>query len=215
MNEAPQGAAAWDLPTRAFHWLLALLVVFSFTTGKIGGPWLEWHMKSGYAILALLLFRLGWGMAGPANVRFARFLRGPRAALAYLRELRRAPVPAAARHNPAGGWMVMLMLAVLLLQAGTGLFTNDESSHEGPLAPLVSNATVDRMSMIHGYNQWAVVAAAGIHVTAIAAYQWILGLNLTRAMVRGPWAVPLRAILLLAAAGATVYALVVLLPRFR
>jgi cytochrome b len=215
VSEAPHEAAAWDLPTRAFHWLLAFLVVFSFTTGKIGGPWLEWHMKSGYAILALLLFRLGWGVVGPPHGRFAGFLRGPRAALVHLREVRTAPVPVTARHNPAGGWMVVLMLAVLLLQAATGLFTNDESSHEGPLAPLVSNATIDRMSAIHGWNQWAVVAVVGIHVTAIAAYQWILGMNLTRAMVRGPWSASPRAILLLAAAGAAVYALVVLLPRFR
>lgn len=215
MSPAPHAAAAWDLPTRAFHWLLALLVVFSFTTGKIGGPWLEWHMRSGYAILALLLFRLGWGVVGPPNVRFSSFLRGPRAALAHLRELRAARAPFAARHNPAGGWMVVLMLAVLLLQAATGLFTNDESSHEGPLVALVSNATVDRMSTIHGYNQWAVAAVAGVHVAAIAAYQWILGVNLTRAMVLGPRGVPLRAILLLAAAGAAVYAVVVLLPRIR
>ena len=41
----------WDAPVRLFHWALAALVVFSYATGKIGGSWLEWHMRSGYAIL--------------------------------------------------------------------------------------------------------------------------------------------------------------------
>ncbi|MFN3566331.1 MAG: cytochrome B, partial [Burkholderiaceae bacterium] len=44
----------WDLPTRLFHWTLALLVVFSVTTAKIGGNWMDWHLRSGYAVLALL-----------------------------------------------------------------------------------------------------------------------------------------------------------------
>lgn len=206
---------AWDLPTRLFHWLLAVLVVFSFTTGKIGGPWLEWHMRSGYAILALLLFRLAWGVAGPPNVRFARFVRGPRAALAYLRAIRTTRLPVEPAHNPVGSWMVLAMLAALLLQAASGLFTNDESSHEGPLASLVSNAVVDRMSTLHSFNQWVVACLAGLHVLAIAAYQWILGMNLTRPMVVGRGDMPLRALVLAAAAAAAVYALVVVLPRTR
>ena len=85
MSAAPQDDAAWDLATRVFHWLLAVLVVVSFTTGKLGGPWLEWHMRSGYAILALLLFRLGWGLVGSRNARFAEFVRGPRAAATHAR----------------------------------------------------------------------------------------------------------------------------------
>jgi len=64
----------WDLPTRLFHWLLAALVVFSFTTGKLGGDWLTWHFRSGYAIASLLLFRLLWGFAGSRYARFASFL---------------------------------------------------------------------------------------------------------------------------------------------
>ena len=67
----------WDLPTRLFHWLLAALVIFSFTTGKLGGDWLTWHFRSGYAIASLLLFRLLWGFAGSRYARFASFLPSP------------------------------------------------------------------------------------------------------------------------------------------
>ena len=215
MNSASQAHAAWDLSTRVFHWLLAVLVVASFTTGKIGGPWLDWHMRSGYAILALLLFRLGWGLIGSRNARFVEFVRGPRAAATHLREVLAGRVPVAAGHNPLGGWMVIAMLALLLLQAATGLFTNDESSHEGPLAKMVSNAVVDRMSIIHGINKWLVVAAASLHVVAILAYQWVLKVNLMRPMISGPRSVPMRAVILLVSSAAAVYALVVVYPGAR
>jgi cytochrome b len=208
----PEGAA-WDLPVRAFHWLLATLVVFSYVTGKIGGPWLEWHMKSGYGILALLLFRLAWGFAGSPSARFSAFLRGPRAAISHVHALRAGNPPYSSTHNPLGGWMVVAMLAVLALQAATGLFTNDESSHEGPLAALVANATVDRMSVIHDWNQWLIVGAVALHLAAIAYYQWALGRNLTRAMAFGSWRFPLLAVVLAVVAAAIVYALVVVLPR--
>jgi len=59
----------WDLPTRLFHWLLAALVLCSVVTAKLGGLWIDWHMRAGYAILALVLFRVLWGFAGS---RYAR-----------------------------------------------------------------------------------------------------------------------------------------------
>lgn len=215
MSGVPRERAAWDLPTRAFHWLLAVLAVASYTTGKIGGPWLEWHMRSGYAILVLLLFRLGWGLVGSREARFAQFLRSPRAVAAHLRELLAGRAPVTAGHNPIGGWMVVAMLALLLLQVSTGLFTNDESSHEGPLAKTVSNAVVDRMSVIHELNQWLIVAAVGLHVAAILAYRWVLKVNLVGPMISGPWSLPWRAVVLLVSSAAAVYALVVVYPGTR
>jgi len=207
---------AWDLPTRLFHWALVVLVVFSYATGKIGGAWMEWHMRSGYAILALLGFRLAWGFMGPAHARFASFLRGPSTAAAYVRALRGGERRRTPGHNPLGGWMVMLMLALLLLQAGTGLFSNDESAHEGPLAAKVSNAVVDRMSALHGINQGVIVTAVVIHILAVAFYEWRLRMNIVRPMLVGvpsrPVTLALAALLLVVSAMA-VYALVAIYPR--
>jgi cytochrome b len=215
VNPGLPARAPWDFPTRAFHWSLVLLVVFSFTTGKVGGAWLEWHMRSGYAILALLLFRIAWGFAGSENARFASFVRGPRAAIAHGRAVLRGSRAYPPGHNPLGAWMVLALLAALLLQAATGLFANDESAHEGPLAASVSNAVVDRMSEIHSFNEWVVVGAAAVHVAAIAFYQWRLKIDLIRPMVFGPTPLPetARAAAWLAAAALAVYALVVLFPR--
>ena len=73
----------WDLPTRLVHWAIAALVPFSWWSAHAGH--LPWHRLSGYSILGLVVFRLIWGVAGSSTSRFASFLRGPAAVLAYLR----------------------------------------------------------------------------------------------------------------------------------
>lgn len=217
----------WDLPVRLFHWSLAVLVVFSYVTGKIGGSWLEWHMRSGYAILALVLFRIAWGFVGSDTARFASFLRSPAAAIAYLRELARGAVPPVVGHNPAGGWMVLALLAALLVQAVAGLFVDDEIATQGPLAAKVSNALVSQMTRLHDYNQWVLVGLVALHVVAIAIYRWHFKVHLTRLLVTGTasslapglTAPRLRstglALALLAVSSALVYALVVIYPAMK
>ncbi len=224
MTPTPSRIRVWDLPTRMFHWILAALAIFSFTTGKVGGDWMAWHLKSGYAILVLLLFRIAWGVVGSETARFGHFLRGPRAALAYARATLRGRHPAHAGHNPLGGWMVLAMLAALLLQAATGLFADDEIATRGPLAVKVSNATVSRMSAVHSYNEWAIAALVALHVLAIALYRWRWNVALVAPMLHGwmpadpslraPVLRPLSlAALVLAACVAIVYLLVVVFPR--
>lgn len=214
----------WDAPVRLFHWALALLVVFSFASGKIGGALLEWHMRSGYAILTLLLFRLAWGVVGSQTARFATFVRGPAAVRAYLRDSRGWAGRAAAGHNPLGAWSVVAMLAALSIQAFSGLFVDDEIATQGPLAVKVSNAFVSRMSALHAYNEWLVVALVALHVAAIAVYQWRMRIDLVGPMVRGtldvtratdaaPQRTPALAAAIAAAAAAFVYWLVVVFPR--
>ena len=216
--------AVWDAPVRLFHWALAVLVVFSFVTGKVGGAWLEWHMRSGYAILALVVFRLAWGVVGSQTARFGAFLRGPRAGLEYLRATLARRHPAVLGHNPLGGWMVLFMLALLLVQAASGLFVDDEISTQGPLAGKVSNALVARLTTLHRYNEWVILGAVVLHLAAIATYHWVLRVNLVGPMVHGRMEVPtpvpapraaspVFAAVLFALACAAVYWLVVIYPR--
>ena len=213
----------WDAPLRLFHWLLALLVVFSYVTAKAGGEWMQWHMRSGYSILSLVLFRIAWGFAGGTTARFASFVRGPGAAIGYLRGMRgRKPVTIG--HNPLGGWMVLVMIAALLVQAVSGLFVDDEILTQGPLAAKASGDVVSRMGWIHDRNEWVLVALVGLHVAAIAFYAFILRANLVAPMVHGraelaedvapprPGSAALAAVLMLMAAG-FVYWLVALYPR--
>ena len=208
---------------RLFHWTLAVLVVFSYATGKVAGEWLVWHMRSGYAILALLLFRLAWGVAGSPNARFASFVASPLRAASYLRGALAGRVDYVAGHNPAGGWMVVFMLAVLVVQAASGLFVDDEIATQGPLAVKVSNAVVARMSWVHHWNEWVLVGSVAVHVAAIGYYFWMLRLNLVGPMLHGrvPPEYPqppahasnVRAAVVFALACAVVYWLVIVYPR--
>jgi cytochrome b len=227
VTAAPDGGvrvAVWDAPVRLFHWTLAVLVVFSFVTGKVAGSWLEWHMRSGYTILALLLFRLAWGVVGSQTARFTAFVRGPRAGLDYLKATLARRQPQVLGHNPLGGWMVLFMLAILLVQAATGLFVDDEISTQGPLAVKVSNAMVARLTTVHRYNEWVILAAVVLHVIAIATYHWGLRVNLVGPMVHGKMVIPAAvppprvaaswvAAVLFAIACGTVYWLVAIYPR--
>ncbi len=161
----------WDLPTRLFHWVLTIGVVFSFATGKLGGDWLTWHFRSGYVIAALLLFRFVWGFAGSRYALFSSFLPSPRR---IWRRVRAKPdaTPASAGHSAIGTLSVYALLLVLAAQIATGVFSNNGSFIEGPWVKFVSGATSDRLSSVHYYTHWLIAALAALHVAAIAFY-WL------------------------------------------
>jgi cytochrome b len=175
----------WDLPLRLFHWSLVLLVAVSVVSAEIGGNAMQVHMLSGYSILALLLFRVLWGFLGGTHARFASFVRGPLAVIAYLRALQRNNAEHHLGHNPAGAWSVILMLLALLAQAATGLFANDDIATEGPLAKLVSKALSDRITGVHHLNLWLLYALIGLHLSAIAFYFFHKRENLVKPMLTG------------------------------
>lgn len=98
----------WDLPTRLFHWSLALLVFGAILTGKIGGGAMVWHGRIGIALVGLLVFRLIWGFVGWTYARFAQFMPTPASLSAYLRGQWRG-----LGHNPFGAISVLGLLALL------------------------------------------------------------------------------------------------------
>lgn len=182
----------WDVPVRLFHWALVLLFAFMFYSGKTGSDWMEWHMRAGYAILALVLFRISWGFAGSTHARFSSFLAGPSACIQCVKHLlARKPAPYAG-HNPLGGWMVLVLLLGLLFQAGTGLFANDDLLSEGPLAALVSKATSDQMSALHSWNFNLLLLLAGLHLIAVLYHAGFMKENLIGAMFTGVKRLPER-----------------------
>ena len=183
-----QGAAPvrlWDLPTRLFHWLLVVLVVSSFATGKLGGNWMLYHERCGEAILALLIFRLAWGFIGSTASRFHTFLAGPSTVLRYALTLFRREPDHHLSHNPLGGWSVAAMLLVLLIQAGTGLFANDDIATEGPLYKWVSKAASDRLTSIHRLNHDVIIILVAVHVAAVLFHLIYKRENLITPMITG------------------------------
>lgn len=175
----------WDLPTRFFHWLLLLLVISSFVTGKIGGNFMRYHEWSGEAILTLLLFRLVWGFIGSTPSRFRSFLAGPATVMRYSLTLLRRDTPHYLGHNPLGGWSVMAMLLALFLQAGTGLFADDKIATTGPLYKWVSSAASDLLTSIHRLNQKVMIILVAVHVAAVLFHLICKNENLVMPMITG------------------------------
>ena len=174
----------WDAPVRLFHWLLVALLGFSWWSGEQHE--MEWHRLSGYGILALLIFRIYWGFAGGKTARFAQFLRGPRAAFAYVRSIGGKAYAPAPGHNPIGGWSVILMLGTLLTMVVAGLFAVDVDGLEsGPLADYVSFDQGRLASDIHSVVFNLILALVALHVLAIAFYLIALRRNLVAPMIHG------------------------------
>ncbi len=204
----------WDLPVRLFHWTIVLLILAAWLSQELDQ--MELHMWIGRTTLSLLLFRIAWGFIGSDTARFGRFLRGPAAALRHLAQIRRREPDREIGHNAAGGWMVLVMLVLIGVQAGTGLFSNDDGNTEGPLMHLVSKDRSDFLSHIHALNFKLIEAAIVLHVVAIAAYAILKRQNLVRPMITGEklmptdapaprLANPLLALLALALAAALVF----------
>ena len=132
----------WDLPTRVFHWALVLGVIAQAITGLVGGDAMAWHLRVGYSVLALLLFRLFWGLVGGRWSRFRAFAYSPQSVLDYLKGRGRGKPEHGVGHSPLGAGSVFAMLLFLLAQVASGLFSDDEIAAAGPLTRFVSNSTV-------------------------------------------------------------------------
>jgi len=174
----------WDLPTRVFHWLLVLCVVGLVVSGQLGGSAMQWHFRLGYVVLALLLFRLVWGFVGGRWSRFGVFVRAPGVVLRYLRG--QVTPEMEAGHNPLGAWSVLGLLAVGLVQVGTGLFSDDEIFNSGPLSHLVSSDWVSLSTWVHTeVSKVVLIALVLLHVAAIVYYRVAKRRDLVRSMLTG------------------------------
>lgn len=174
----------WDLPTRLFHWILVLAVAGCWWTGE-RGP-VETHALLGYAVLALLLFRLGWGLVGSETARFSSFVRGPRAALGHLGHLvRRGPLDHHVGHNAVGGYAVILLLLMLAIVAVSGLFLYDDEIYWAPLNAWVSEETAELLHEVHHEGFELLIILIAIHVLAVFFYLIVKRVDLIRPMLSG------------------------------
>jgi cytochrome b len=181
----------WDLPVRLFHWVLVALILAAWVTQYLDR--MRLHVWIGESILTLLLFRVVWGFVGSDTARFSRFLRSPVAGLRHLAQLRRREPDREIGHNAAGGWMVLVMLALIGVQVGTGLCANDlddGGDTEGPLMHLVGKDRSDWLGHVHYLNFKAIEAVIVLHVLAIVAYAVLKRQNLVRPMVTGTKLLP-------------------------
>lgn len=211
MSNAARVVLVWDVPVRLVHWLIVTLVAAAYVTWRLN--WMVWHGRIGDVLLALLLFRLLWGFFGSETARFSRFLTSPRTALEHLKYALLREPDHQVGHNPAGGWMVVFLLVLLLGETLTGLYVANDIADVGPLTGFVPAPAANAIEASHAILWDVLLAAIVLHVLAIAGYAAIKGQNLLRPMIIGskvlPASVaapriagPVRAVLLLAGCAA-------------
>jgi cytochrome b len=194
MSHAPPPLIAvrvWDLPTRVFHWTLALTIVGSVLSAKIGGGAMVWHFRFGYLVFTLIAFRVLWGLVGGRWSRFSSFIYAPGTVLRYLRGQVRGDEHFDVGHNPLGSFSVFALLGFLALQVATGLVADDEIASAGPLNRFVASATASRATHWHkDFGQWILIALVALHVAAIVFYLVRKKHNLVRPMIVGDKPLP-------------------------
>jgi len=186
----------WDLPTRLFHWTLVALVAFLWVSSDLT---LTWHMRAGEAVIALVLFRLAWGVVGSSRSRFSDFVAAPATARRHFDEVRGLLKPGGDAgehaptigHTPLGGYMILVMLGLLAVQATTGLFSVDDVATEGPLSHLVSRHTAKLLTAIHHLNFDLIALCVVAHVSAALFYLLRKHENLIRPLLTGCKRIPL------------------------
>ncbi|TCP61975.1 cytochrome b [Rhodovulum bhavnagarense] len=176
----------WDPLLRIFHWSLTLCVVAAWGLGQFGPDVMTLHFYFGYAVLGLLAFRVIWGFVGPEHARFANFAYGPFSILKYVFGMFRRKPSYWRGHNPLGGFFVFVLLAVLAVQAGSGLFVDPEDYiNVGPLAKYVGSDSRLAALSLHDVMGWVVLGLVALHVAAIGFYNKWKGENLVTPMVTG------------------------------
>jgi cytochrome b len=207
----------WDLPTRLFHWLIVALVAAAYATLRLN--WMQWHGWVGETLLAALIFRLLWGFFGSDTAKFSRFLGSPKAAARYLRRALVREPDHEVGHNLAGGWMILLLLALLLGETLTGIYVANDVADVGPLTEITPASVANAITAAHATLWDILLAAIVLHVFAIAGYAAAKGQNLLLPMITGTkrlppevpaprLASPVRALVLVALSAAAVAALV-------
>lgn len=167
----PAMVRVWDPFVRVFHWSLVALFTLAFITGD----WLDrLHEAIGYAIAALIAARVVWGFVGPRHARFSDFVRPLPEVMAYLRAALQLRPPRFLGHNPAGGLMVVAMLALLAVSCLSGWSLTTDALHDAKWIEAVHEALANLTLML-----------VPLHLAGVGFSSLMHGENLVRAMVTG------------------------------
>ena len=147
---------------------------------------MQWHFYVGYCTGVLLLFRLFRGINGPENIRFSALLPRPKDVFLDVKHVVDRMPSGIAGHSPVGALASLVILGLLVVQVGSGLFSEDDDLyHEGPLADSVSSALVVKATDIHNLNSSLLLVVIGVHVLVMLFYYFWKKENLVGAMISG------------------------------
>lgn len=161
----------WDPLVRIFHWSLVALFAFSFFTGD---EWKSAHILSGYAIGSLLAVRIVWGLVGTRHARFMNFLYSPRTILAFLKDSLSMRAKRYVGHNPAGGAMVLLLIAMI-----SGIVTS------GYMMTTDMFWGIEWVEELHQALVYSTLGLIALHLAGVVLASLEHRENLARAMITG------------------------------
>jgi cytochrome b len=164
-------ALVWDLPTRFFHWSLAICFAGAWLTSDSERQQLL-HFLFGYSLLGLIVFRIVWGFIGSRYARFGNFFQGPGATLRYLGSMAKRQPEHHVGHNPAGAAAVWLLLGLGLAVAITGW-------------QMAVGSAGESLEEVHDALAIAMLVVVGVHIVGVIVSSVLHCENLPRAMVTG------------------------------
>lgn len=108
----------WDIFVRIFHWslVIALYLAFYVYEGES-----RRHAYAGYAVIALISFRVLWGYVGTRHARFKDFIKGPSEAKAQAKSLAAGRPRHYLGHSPLAGYMIVALLVSAFWTAWSGV----------------------------------------------------------------------------------------------
>jgi cytochrome b len=183
---APRQVKVWDVPTRLFHWALVTLVTVGALTGFLTPEWwMGVHVWAGYGMVALIAFRIVWGVFGPEYSRVVSFIYPPRSTLEHARGLLLLRPPHYVGHNPTGALMVFALAGVLVALVTTGLLALGGEEKQGPLALVVGYSVGDAAKSVHHALTKLLLGMSVFHVGGVVTESLLTHDNLVRAIVTG------------------------------
>ncbi len=188
MSTSARVVQVWDIAVRLFHWLIVALVAAAYATWRL--DWMVWHGWIGDLLLALVLFRLLWGFFGSETARFTHFLTSPRIVFQHLRYALLREPDRQVGHNPAGGWMILFLLLLLLAETLTGIYVANDIADVGPLTGIVPAAAANAIDFSHAVLWKILLASIGLHVLAIVGYAAVKGQDLVLPLITGTKVLP-------------------------
>ena len=175
----------WDRAVRLSHWLLPILFATSWITAELAKDNFEladWHYRSGYALIGVLVFRISWGIWGSSYARFSSWRLNPLAAW----QARSASRPGSSSHGFWGSYMSLTLLSLLSFQVFSGLFSFDTAIYVGgPWSDSISSDLVSTLTSLHHLNFTALQVLILVHISTIIGYRLFLKKDYLSAMITG------------------------------
>lgn len=175
----------WDLPLRIFHWVFVLTLTGLWYSSDQERDLLEYHLLLGYLALGLVLFRLCWGLFGTRHAQFKHFVPSYADLKRYLSKHKSLGFSPSVGHNPLGALMVVALLTLVLLQAISGLFIDDDIFTAGPYFGVLTEQAESIMVWIHHNAFDFILGFSALHIGAVFYYLWVKKHNLIRPMISG------------------------------